>query len=242
MTLPMQTARPALTIVHDATVRGSPQDKSRWTRLGFGWMTQHSLATSRCVSVSSSAADDIRRHFKVTRELGVLYPIAPSPVAPSSRRDNYVLFLGTESPRKNFDVVARAKQLVGDRGPDVVVVGKGHEHVDAPGIRTYGFLPESDLSELRARAKAVVSPSLAEGFDLPVVEAVAAGTPVIASRIDVHQEVLGAGHPYFFEPQDAHHLAELMIGPLEASDQALLDRFSASRVARQAGGLLGLHG
>jgi glycosyltransferase involved in cell wall biosynthesis len=94
------------------------------------------------------------------------------------------------------------------RRPDLVVVGRGHEPTAAVEVR--GFVDDAELAGLRAGAVAVVTPSLNEGFDLPVVEALAAGVPVVASDIPVHREILGDDWPWLFEPTDVGRLERLL--------------------------------
>lgn len=240
-TYPMASQRPSLTILHDATVRSSPDDKSWWSRRGLAALTQRSLDRSRCAAVSSSARRDIETYFRVQRPLDVVYPICPPVRPPLQERADYVLCVGTGSPRKNVQLVVQAKQLLGAQGPDVVIVGMGQNPVTLPGVRFLGFLPDEELAALRAAAKAVIAPSFDEGFDLSVAEAIAVGTPVLASRIDVHEEVLGTDHPYFFDASSPSELAVLMArDDLRGCDQSLLAPYTADRVCRTVGDLLRL--
>jgi alpha-1,3-rhamnosyl/mannosyltransferase len=71
----------------------------------------------------------------------------------------------------------------------------------APGVETLGFVPDNDLPALVAGARALVLPSFAEGFGLPVLEAQAAGTPVACSDLPALREASG-GVAAFFDPSD----------------------------------------
>ena len=72
-----------------------------------------------------------------------------------------------------------------------------------------GFIDEADLPALYKGALAFVNVSKSEGFNLPALEALCSGTPVIASDIDIHHEVLG-DFGYFVKPDSSENLAELL--------------------------------
>jgi len=71
-------------------------------------------------------------------------------------------------------------------------------------------LDDAELDHAYRHARAVVFPSLAEGYGLPIVEALARGTPVLASDLLVHREV-GGGACRYFNPRDAESLATLLL-------------------------------
>jgi glycosyltransferase involved in cell wall biosynthesis len=100
--------------------------------------------------------------------------------------------------------------------PPLVLVGPPGwgEEVDTRGsaVLVRQHVPRPVLQRLVTSAAAVVMPSLYEGFGLPVLEAMAAGTPVIASDIPAHREV-GADTIRYFAPRSSDELAE-QIGEL----------------------------
>ncbi len=116
----------------------------------------------------------------------------------------YFICVGTIEARKNLafllSVWRRLEERLGARTPSLVVVGRrGWEneavidHLDRSKavirlVHEVCDLRDQDLARLLAGAAALLSPSFAEGFDLPVLEALAVRTPVIASRIPVHEE------------------------------------------------------
>ena len=122
-------------------------------------------------------------------------------------RHPYFVMCGTIEPRKNHslllhiwrDVVARLGQMA----PKLVVIGvRGweNEHVidlleRCPGLRGHVIeasgLPTPSVKRLLLGARALLMPSFAEGYGLPVIEALAAGVPVIASDIPVFHEIGG---------------------------------------------------
>ena len=111
--------------------------------------------------------------------------------------DRFVLFAGTIEPRKNLDVVLAAMEAA---GPDVHLVLVGPSgwgeindrlaNVSEERIHILGWQERRDLLGLMTVASAVCMPSLAEGFGLPALEAMAQGTPVIHSECAALTEVV----------------------------------------------------
>jgi putative glycosyltransferase (TIGR04348 family) len=84
-----------------------------------------------------------------------------------------------------------------------------------PRYRYAGALPHGLARAAMRAAHVLVHPSIAEGGANVIVEAIASGTPVIASRISGNVGMLGAGYPGLFEPRDADGLAALLVRALE---------------------------
>ncbi len=130
----------------------------------------------------------------------------------------YILFVGTLEPRKNVEALVEAFAGVGRPGLKLLLVGK--EGWGAERIRTkvrdmgldervgfLGYVPEEDLPCLYRGAEAFVYPSFYEGFGLPVLEALAAGAPVIASKTASLPEVAGDAALYV-SPDDVGEILE----------------------------------
>ncbi len=139
--------------------------------------------------------------------------------------DPYVLFVGSEHPRKNLPALLRAFAAVARDGRHgglrlVKVGAPGNDEADfgAPARRLVaeleiedrvvfaGAVPEADLPAWYAGAVCTVLPSRAEGFGLPVLEAMACGSPVIASTAGSLPEVAG-GAALLVDPGDLGGLA-----------------------------------
>ncbi|MBC7375641.1 MAG: glycosyltransferase, partial [Frankiales bacterium] len=99
--------------------------------------------------------------------------------------------------------------------PPLVLVGPPGwgEHLDVSGCITPGFLDDEDLRPVVAGASALVLPSRDEGFGLPVLEALAAGTPVVCSDLPVLREV-GGVHAAYAPVGDAEAFAAALAGVL----------------------------
>lgn len=117
------------------------------------------------------------------------------------RNDNnkdYILFVGTIEPRKNITRLIEAYQGLPEeirKEYDLVIVGKpGHiplapPHFKGEGVRVLNYVRDDDLPGLYQNAALFVYPSLYEGFGLPVLEAMAAGVPVVTSKGTAMEEV-----------------------------------------------------
>jgi glycosyltransferase involved in cell wall biosynthesis len=134
----------------------------------------------------------------------------------------FLLFVGLLSRRKNLETLLRAFESVAatDRDVSLVLSGQpshGFEAIVAAlgglraraRVRFLGFVPEAELPALYTAATALVFPSLAEGFGLPLLEALACGTPVVASDLPVFREI-GGDCVHFFAARDDAGLADAL--------------------------------
>lgn len=156
--------------------------------------------------------------------------------------EDYVLCVGTLTPSKNLVPVTRA---LAEAGIPVVVVGAtgarrvftAESPLEAPGIHLAGRLTDGELALLLRNARALVFPSLYEGFGLPLVEAQALDCPVIASDRASIPEVAGEGAVYFdpTRPEDAVARVRALDADarrrLVASGRRNIERFSWDRTA-----------
>lgn len=129
----------------------------------------------------------------------------------------YFLVVSTIEARKNHAMLLnlwrRMVDEMGEAAPRLVLVGKRGWEAHAPlaildrarGLEPYvyeaGAVPDEALDVLRRHARAVLMPSFVEGFGMPVTEALAVGTPVIASDIPVFREIAGDACD-FVDPTD----------------------------------------
>jgi len=151
--------------------------------------------------------------------------------------DGYLLFLASLEPRKNLATVLSA--LEGTDGLTLVVAGASGWNnsplvaaMEAAGSKVIrlGYVPDDALGPLYAGASALVYPSLYEGFGLPVLEAMACGTPVITSNVSSLPEVTGEAGVLLDDPLDAAGLRTAM--ERVAGDAAERARLSAAGLER----------
>ena len=174
-------------------------------------------------------------------------PVSPSLKADVRARyalpDRYLLQLGTVQPRKNYvtSLRALARIPVGQRLPLIVAGGFGWKFdavVDTvreldlrDWVRFVGYAGMPDLPALYQMAHTVLFPSLDEGFGLPVLEAFATGTPVVASNAGAIPEVAGDA-ALLSAPEDVQTLADNILRLL--TDSPLRERQVAAGRARAA--------
>jgi glycosyltransferase involved in cell wall biosynthesis len=216
-------------------------------------------SADRIIAVSGATRDDLRRVLRVPEERVVVIHEAVDPVFASATdgdhttavlrrygiRPPYCLFVGNLEPRKNLarliEAFARVRQHRGGvAGPQLVVAGtRGWLYggifraVETHGVTRdivfTGYVPAADLPALYAGATCFVFPSLYEGFGLPVLEAMAAGAPVVASRAGAIPEVAGDA-ALLVDAERPAEIAEAVESVL--ADAALRDRMAARGRAR----------
>lgn len=169
------------------------------------------------IAVSNSTAKDLRQLFNIKHQkISVIHHGFDVQKIPLKRRvtetiekyklpKRYVLFVGTIEPRKNVEGLMRAFVALQEKNPalaDVVLVIAGQEgyhseHVMQTlmalkakrSIRYIGYVTHNEKVELLRHASAFVFPSFYEGFGLPILEAMALGVPVIASKTTSMPEI-----------------------------------------------------
>lgn len=135
----------------------------------------------------------------------------------------YFLYVGNAYPHKNLDLLIKAfeKFVANNSSYQLVLVGKSDyfyqkliDKISKTPLKNHitflGEVTDDELGYLYSHAKALIIPSLMEGFGLPVLEAMARKCLVLASNIPAHKEVAGKV-ALFFNPHDLDHLVSLMI-------------------------------
>jgi glycosyltransferase involved in cell wall biosynthesis len=257
--------------VYDLSFLRYPEAFRPFQRWYLSRFTARSVKRARAViTISESTRQDVITLLGVSPEhVHTIYcgvdekfqPLPPVEVEAFKRRhnlpDNFVLFLGTLEPRKNIEGLLRAYALWRQRDPAapplVIAGGKGwyyqqiFQRVESLNLTTAvyfpGYIDSTDLPLWYNAATVFVYPSLFEGFGLPVLEAMACGTPVITSDVSSLPEVTGReGAARLIDPADptalAAALAEVMANAelraaMSMQGQARAAEFRWTKTARE---------
>jgi glycosyltransferase involved in cell wall biosynthesis len=202
----------------------------------------------RVLTVSTASKQDILHYLGVPADkVEVIYNALDSRLASPPTEDQiaivrerfqltspFILYAGNIKPHKNVDRLIEAYSILRRRGrtePQLLIIGDEiskypnlrrlvhrfqlHRHV-----RFFGFVPEATLAALYRLASVFVFPSLYEGFGLPPLEAMAAGTPVVTSNVSSLPEVVGDA-AVLIDPMDAGAIADAIARVLD--DASLRD-------------------
>ncbi|MBN1529344.1 MAG: glycosyltransferase family 4 protein [Thermoleophilaceae bacterium] len=146
----------------------------------------------------------------------------------------YVLAVGTRIARKNLDALGPTRAALDRAGIDLVAAGSPRDYMrDSPDppVRSLGYVADEHLPGLYAGARALVMPSLYEGFGLPCLEAMASGVPVVAADRTALPEVCGDA-ALLVDPDDQEALAAAVVAA--ATDEGLRERLRPAGLERAA--------
>jgi glycosyltransferase involved in cell wall biosynthesis len=203
---PVGSRVPTVVTVHDLAILRAPEAFPRWHRLyGRAGLERVLRAADAVVTVSEfTRAETIELAYVPPERLRVIPNGVDRVFTPEGPRaeGDYVLAVATLEPRKNL---GRAVSAAREVGVELRVVGaRGWGGVEVDGW--VGEIPDTELAELYRGARCVLYPSLYEGFGLPVVEAMACGTPVVTSIGTAMEEVAG-GAAVLVDPLDVSAIA-----------------------------------
>ncbi len=204
---PGWTPCPTLLAVHDATFMTNPEWLGARARAVLrGLVPRSARKAARVLVLSQTAARDVAAALRIDpAKVRVVSPHPDPAFTPAEGAgdrvrarfglERYVLAVGDLGPRKNLTALGAAVGGLGDRDLVLALVGKpgkGGERIAAEsGGRWLGHVSDADLADLYRAAAVTAYPSLYEGFGLPVVEAMACGSPVVASDRGAIPEVAG---------------------------------------------------
>jgi alpha-1,3-rhamnosyl/mannosyltransferase len=257
--IPLPCEQPTLATLHDLSVvlhpEWHPADRAAYFEAHF----HQSLA--RCVhflAISEFGRQEMIRNLgippeRITRTyMGIRPGLGPLPAETTARLlrelelpPQYLLYLGTIEPRKNILVLLQAycalPAKLRARWPLLLVGGWGwntlavadflHREARHRGVMHRGYVPEEHLAAIYNGARALVYPSLYEGFGLPPVEMMACGGAVLASTAGALVETIGS-MAHLIDPCDTVGWRDAMVRVLEDDDWWQSLRTGTMAVAR----------
>lgn len=253
--MPYRPGAPTLLTVYDFIPQLFPETVSARARLLAGLATRLALrAADRVVTISEATRADLQRLFPRSARRAVAIPLAadpafrPQPEGESARvcqrfglPRRFTLYLGSNKPHKNLLRLLAAWQRLSAE-ETLVIAGAWDRRYEEPRrlvevwglgerVRLLGPVAEADLPALYSAATLFVFPSLYEGFGLPVVEAMACGTPVACSDRGSLKEAAGEA-ALLFDSLDVEAMAS-GLGRLLA-DEALRAELARRGLAQAA--------
>lgn len=223
--------------VHDVIPLIHPAASTTLDRLIYHhWLPRAARQLDAIVTVSEHSRRDIIRYLRVDparvyavpNAVGPRFrPVDPAIAAETARRHGitqpYILYVGSVEARKNLARLLQAFRQLRDRDAcwQLVVVGasgwKASPNFEAvqrlrlgSSVLFTGYVPDTDLPALYSGADLFVFPSLYEGCGLPVLEAMACGTPVVTSSTSSLPEVAGDA-AVLCDPMSAESIADAML-------------------------------
>ena len=193
--IPPRCPCPAVLTVQDLSFERDPTVMGAWERRVFRTLVPRSARrAARILAISERTRDDLVELYGIRAEKIVVTPLGVDPdFRPGAERGDYLLLVGAIEPRKDPLAAAKAAKAVGRR---LVVVGPSRDAaleraLRDEGAELRGYVPKPELVRLYQEAACVLFPSRYEGFGLPLVEAMACGTPVVARPDAALREVAG---------------------------------------------------
>src|SRR5262245_7819557 len=237
--VPMVSRVPTVVTIHDMSLTLYPRyHPPRRVLLNRPFVDLAARRADAIITVSESAKEDITRIYKLSPErVHVVHEAAAPAFRPVTdadvlRRvrdqyglsDRFILSVGSIEPRKNLPTLIEAfarRHKTGElphqlvcAGPYGWLSGDLDERINrlrvANAIRFTGYVPFEDLSALYTLAEMFVFPSIYEGFGLPIIEAMAAGTPVVTTRTGSLGEVAGDA-VYYIDRLNPEALGDAMV-------------------------------
>jgi glycosyltransferase involved in cell wall biosynthesis len=251
---PAQRGGLRTTTVYDLSPLHHPDWVAPLTRRMHGRKYANAARTSDLIfAISEYTAADVTETLAFPRErVPIAYPGVEeryTPEGPKAEREApYVLAVATLEPRKNLSTLVAAHTLLRRQRPELELVVAGapvqwaEQELAGDGVTALGFVPDEQLPELYRGASVFAYPSLFEGFGIPVVEAMACGTPVVASAHESLDESCGDA-AVRAEPTSAESVAEGIERALSERERLVpLGLAHAERFTWRACGEAHLHG
>lgn len=242
---PLASPIPFAFTIHDLIHLKVPQESSPLRRLYYTSVVRPATRRAKIIfTVSEYSKKEIIDWANIPEERVIVAGNAPAhifqPEGPCHDPGYpYFLHVGRRAAHKNIarllsafaaTSISRKAKLFFTGHPDAATRKLVSEcHLDGQ-VKFTGPIDDSQLAEYYRGAIALIFPSLYEGFGLPIVEAMACGTPVITARVTAMEETAGHGNALFVDPYDTHNMSGL-IDELAHSDN-IRRQLGAAGIAR----------
>jgi len=217
---------PAVLTIQDLSFERDPSVMSAWERRVFRTTVPRSARrAARILAISERTRDDLVDLYGIPAERILVTPLGvDTDFRPGGARGDYLLLVGAIEPRKDPLAAAAAARAV---GRPLVVVGPARDTRLETALRNAGadlrgYVAKPELVRLYQEAACVLFPSRYEGFGLPLVEAMACGTPVVARPDAALHEV--AGDAAVFADGDLGDAVRIALADSERLSAAGLER------------------
>src|SRR5947199_1429103 len=238
--VPRLSRTPVVATVYDAIPIARPEWANQRLRSLKNWLLGQSVGNAdRVIAISEAAREEVITHYRIKFDRTRVVPLGideswfepidvetlAGTLARRKLKPGYFLSVGTLQPRKNIGMLLDAYEGLPSALRDerqLVIVGKYGWNAEELRQRLeqarpdgrciwLRYVPREELPHIYAGAGVFVLPSLAEGFGLPMLEALASGIPAIASDLPSLNEV-GDGYVLYVRPNDKSSLMEAMAG------------------------------
>ncbi len=216
--------------IHDVAFKRFPESYGRLSRWYLNWGAKFAVKhAKKIIAPSKTTKQDLIKYYKAKPEKITVIPLGfepsdqkelPDRLSPLTsyklKTKNYFLYIGRIETKKNIKTLIKAFSSI--KNPDIKLILAGKPGVGGKEILktinddrivVTGYISEDEKQTLLNNALCFVFPSLFEGFGIPLLEAMEASLPIIASKIPSSIEVAGSNALYF-KPHDTKTLQHLM--------------------------------
>jgi glycosyltransferase involved in cell wall biosynthesis len=233
---PLLYFKPCVVTIHDTTLSFFPGKKMGqwWRKLAYKLVITNAVrAAKRIMTVSENTRKDVMKLFKISpKKITAIWNGISSDFHECTEKEHdevrnkfklsqeFLLYTGVWREHKNLVRLLQSFHEVQKLHPDIQLVITGRRDPHYPevlqtvkdlkleeSVRFVGLVDFSDLRKLYSAATAYVFPSLYEGFGIPPLESMAAGTPAIVSNSSAIPEVCGDAAEYF-DPENIKEMTE----------------------------------